>query len=149
MKLQDEYTFNAGITEVWDYIFAEGRLAVLIPGAESLRQIAQDEYEAVIPVNMLILKSELAARFKIVEENRPNFCHFKGGIAGSLGGGAINGKVRFEDLGDKTRANYEVNIELSGSLAKMGGRLLENSGKDKVRQRLKKIEDKIKTATTS
>lgn len=143
MKLQDEYTLNAAIEEVWEHLLDEGSLAGLIPGCKKLVKSAPGEYEAVIPVKLLLFKSDFSVRLKILEEDRPNFCRFHCRIEGSLGGGEVEGSVRLKDLEGKTLLGYEADIALSSGLGKMGGRIIESSGKDKIRQGLEKLESKI------
>lgn len=143
MKLEDEYTFDAGPEEVWDYIFAQGRLAALIPACESLARTGPDEYEALLVLNLLFGKSEIPARLKILEEERPHFCRFRVEAEAALGAARLAGDFRLQAAAGKTRCAYTVDINLSGGLGKIGGKVLASSGRERIRRRLDALNREI------
>lgn len=143
MQLRDEYIFDAGPETVWDYIFARGRLAALIPACERLTQTGPDEYEALLALNLLFGKKEIPARLKILEEERPRYCRFRVEAEAALGAARLAGDFRLQAAAGKTRCAYTADLNLSGGLGKIGGKVLASSGQERIRRRLDDLNREI------
>lgn len=145
MKIRDEYTFNAVTAGVWDQIFTTGALGWTMPGGRRLAETAPGEYKAVFPVNMLLFKSDLFVEIKILEQKKPAFCRFSGQGVSEIGAIYLTGNFWLEETEGKTRLTYEAEPEFEGSLGNLARRALERSGRDRIRQGLREMEDRMKS----
>ena len=130
MKLTDSRDIKADPQVVWDAILNPEVLKECIPGCESLTGSVAEGYEAVVkqkvgPVSAtftgLVQLSDIVPgkSLKISGEG-------KGGVAGFAKGGAV---VKLETVEGGTKLTYDVEAQIGGKLAQLGGRLINGVAK--------------------
>lgn len=102
-----------------------------IPGCEELTQISERELEALVVVKFGPMKASFNSNVEIDPSEGPGLFKLSGsgdaGVAGFANGGA---DVTLDENPDGTTAlTYTVNIDISGKLAQVGGRLIEGTSK--------------------
>lgn len=102
-----------------------------IPGCEELTAITEKDLEALVVVKFGPMKASFNSNVEIDPSEGPGLFKLSGkgdaGVAGFANGGA---DVQLEEEPDGTTLlTYTVNIDISGKLAQVGGRLIEGTSK--------------------
>ncbi len=130
MRMAGEQRIAASRQRVWEALNDPDILKQCIPGCQSLEREADDRLAAVAEVKI----GPIGARFKgmvtLSELDPPNGYTItgqgNGGVAGSAKGGA---KVRLSDDGGGTLVSYEVDAEVGGRMAQLGGPIIDATAK--------------------
>ncbi len=130
MKLSDEKRIEAPRDAVWDGLNDPEILKQSIPGCESLTQLSDTEFEAEVRAKIGPVKAKFKGNVQLSDLNPPVSYRIsgegKGGAAGFAKGGAT---VTLSEDGDATILKYDVDADVGGKLAQIGGRLVEGSAK--------------------
>lgn len=131
MRLAGEQRVAVPRQKVWEALNDPEILRQSIPGCQSLDKEADDRLAAVVEVKI----GPIGARFKgavtLSDLDAPNGYTItgqgNGGIAGNAKGSA---KVRLTDDGaDGTLVSYEVDAEVGGRMAQLGGPIIDATAK--------------------
>jgi carbon monoxide dehydrogenase subunit G len=130
MNMAGEQRIAAPRQRVWQALNDPEILRASIPGCQSLEKTAEDRFTATVAVKL----GPIGARFKgavsLTDLNPPNgytlILEGNGGIAGSVKGRAT---VRLSEAGGGTVISHEVEIEVGGRLAQLGGPIIDATGK--------------------
>lgn len=130
MHMAGEQRIAASRQRVWEALNDPEVLKQCIPGCQSLEREGEDKLNAVAEVKI----GPIGARFKgtvtLSDLDPPNGYTISGqgngGVAGNAKGGA---KVRLSDDGDGTLISYDVEAEVGGRMAQLGGPLIDATAK--------------------
>ena len=131
MKMTGEQHIAASRQRVWEALNDPEVLRQCIPGCQSLDKEGDDRFLAVAEVKI----GPIGARFKgdvsLSDLDAPNGYTItgkgNGGIAGSAKGAA---KVRLSDAtGGGTTVSYDVDAEVGGRMAQLGGPIIDATAK--------------------
>src|ERR1700722_2553844 len=130
MKLSAEQRIAAPRQRVWEGLNDPEILRASIPGCQSLDKVADDRFTATVEVKV----GPIGARFKgavsLTELDPPNgytlLLEGSGGIAGSMKGSA---KVRLSDASGGTLISYDVEAQVGGRMAQLGGPIIDATAK--------------------
>ncbi|MBB4859887.1 carbon monoxide dehydrogenase subunit G [Novosphingobium chloroacetimidivorans] len=132
MRMTGEQLIAADRHEVWKALNDPAVLAQCIPGCQSLERDGENRFVAVAEVKI----GPIGARFKgnvaLSDLDAPNGYTItgsgNGGIAGSAKGGA---RVRLSDApGGGTLVSYDVDAEVGGRMAQLGGPIIDATAKN-------------------
>lgn len=130
MKLSDEKRIEAPRDEVWRGLNDPEILRQSIPGCESLEQVSDTEFNAEVRAKVGPVKAKFKGSVQLSDLNPPESYRIsgegKGGAAGFAKGGAL---VTLTEDGGATILKYDVDADVGGKLAQIGGRLLEGTSK--------------------
>lgn len=130
MHMAGEQRIAASRQRVWEALNDPEVLRQCIPGCQSLEREGEDKLIAVAEVKV----GPIGARFKgtvtLSDLDPPNGYTItgqgNGGVAGNAKGGA---KVRLSDDGAGTLISYDVEAEVGGRMAQLGGPLIDATAK--------------------
>lgn len=101
-----------------------------IPGCEEIEQISETEMVATVVTRIGPIKAKFKGQITLSDLNPPESYTIsgegKGGTAGFAKGGA---QVSLEDDNGATILRYEVQADVGGKLAQLGGRLIEGTAR--------------------
>ncbi len=139
MKLEGEYTFEAPRDIVWDVLLDPQLLARVLPGCEGLDPLGNDQYKAVLKIQIGPVQGVFEGTVTLLDINKPD--SYRMDINGKGAPGFVKGigAVRLETQGSTTTMHYEGDAQVGGRIASVGQRLLESSAKALVRQSLEGI----------
>ena len=130
MTMQGEVVLPADRTKVWAALNDPEVLKAAIPGCQELAKISDTEFQATARVSIGPVKATFKGGVTLTDLDPPNGYTIngegQGGVAGWAKGGA---KVRLEDAGDGTRMVYDVEANVGGKIAQLGGRLVNGVAK--------------------
>jgi carbon monoxide dehydrogenase subunit G len=130
MKLTAEQRIAAPRQRVWEGLNDPEILRASIPGCQSLDKVTDDRFTATVEVKV----GPVGARFKgavsLTDLDPPNgytlLLEGSGGIAGSMKGSA---KVHLSDTSGGTLISYDVEAQVGGRMAQLGGPVIDATAK--------------------
>lgn len=131
MQISDSQKIPASREKVWAALNDSAVLKQCIPGCEDLQMASPTEMTAKVVLRVGPVKATFGGKVTLSELDPPNGYRIagegSGGVAGFAKGGAA---VRLEaDGADATILHYDVDVQIGGKLAQLGGRLIESTTK--------------------
>ena len=131
MQMNDSQRIPAPKENVWAALNDPAVLKQCIPGCQSLEMTAPNEMSATVVIKVGPVKATFGGKVTLSDLDPPNSYRItgegSGGIAGFAKGGAT---VRLEsESADVTILHYEVDAQIGGKLAQLGGRLIDSTSK--------------------
>jgi carbon monoxide dehydrogenase subunit G len=130
MTMQGEVTLPATREKVWTALNDPEVLKACIPGVQELNKVSDTEFNAVAKVAVGPVKASFKGVVHLTDLDAPNGYTIsgegQGGVAGFAKGGA---KVRLTEEAEGTRLIYDVEAQVGGKIAQLGGRLINGVAK--------------------
>jgi len=130
MQLIDSRDIMASPEVVWAALLNPEVLKDCVPGCESMTGSAEDGFEAVVAQKVGPVSARFTGLVKLsdldIGKGLTISGEGKGGPAGYAKGGA---KVTLEPIEGGTRLSYEVEANVGGKIAQLGGRLITSTAK--------------------
>jgi carbon monoxide dehydrogenase subunit G len=130
MKMTGEQRIAASRQKVWEALNDPAVLRQCIPGCQSLEKEADDRLTAVVAIKIGPIGARFSGAVTLSELDPPNGYTItgegQGGTVGSAKGGA---KVRLTEAGGGTLLSYEVDAQVGGRLAQLGGPIIDATAK--------------------
>ncbi len=131
MDMTGERRIPAPRSVVWDALNDPAILKTCIPGCERLEATSPQDMEATAAVRMGPIAARFSGKVHLSDIDEPNGYTIsgdgQGGAAGFAKGGA---KVHLADDGpEATVLTYEVQAQVGGKMAQLGGRLIDSTAK--------------------
>jgi len=131
MQMNDSQRIPASKEKVWAALNNPDVLKQCIPGCQSLEMTAPNEMTATVVLKVGPVKATFGGKVTLSDLDPPNSYRISGegsgGIAGFAKGGAT---VKLsEESPDVTVLSYEVDAQIGGKLAQLGGRLIDSTAK--------------------
>ena len=131
MKMTGEQRIDASPQRVWAALNDPAVLRQCIPGCQSLDKEADDRFAAVAEIRI----GPIGARFKgavtLSDVNAPHGYTItgqgSGGVAGSARGSA---RVQLREVSGATVLSYDVDAEVGGRMAQLGGPIIDATAKN-------------------
>ncbi|MES2029743.1 MAG: carbon monoxide dehydrogenase subunit G [Pseudomonadota bacterium] len=131
MQMKDSQTVPASRDKVWAALNDPEVLKQCIPGCQVLDMTSSTEMTATVVIKVGPVKATFGGKVTLSDLDPPNGYKItgegSGGVAGFAKGGAA---IRLEAAGDnETILHYEVDSQIGGKLAQLGGRLIDSTAK--------------------
>lgn len=131
MQMKDSQTVPASRDKVWAALNDPAVLKQCIPGCEVLDMTSPTEMTVTVVIKVGPVKAKFGGKVTLSDLDPPNGYKItgegNGGVAGFAKGGAA---IRLEAAGDnETILHYEVDSQIGGKLAQLGGRLIDSTAK--------------------
>ena len=131
VTMTGEVMLPADRATVWARLNDAETLKASIPGCESLEKPSDTELQAVAKVKIGPVSARFKGKVNLTDIDAPNSYRISGqgdgGVAGFAKGGA---NVRLADAaGGGTRLSYDVDAQVGGKIAQLGGRLIDSTAK--------------------
>jgi uncharacterized protein len=131
MQMQDSQRIPASKDKVWAALNDPEVLKKCIPGCQSLEMSSPTEMTATVVFKVGPVKATFGGKVTLSDLDPPNSYRISGegtgGVAGFAKGGA---SVKLEaESSEVTILHYEVDAQIGGKLAQLGGRLIDSTSK--------------------
>lgn len=141
MELTGEHVFNLPREKVYEMMLDPVVLKASLPGCEKLDVIGDDEYAATMKIGIAMIKGTFTGKVKITDKVAPESytMHIEGsGPQGQVSG---VGKLDFiEHEGGGTIVKYKGDANVSGTIARVGARMIQPAARTIAGQFFKSIE---------
>ncbi|MCC6313308.1 MAG: carbon monoxide dehydrogenase subunit G [Thermomicrobiales bacterium] len=134
MELSGDHAFRASREDVYRFMLDPETLRQCLPGCEKLEEIGPDEYAATMKIGIGAIRGVYHGRVKISDKNEPSsfVMLIEGkGPAGNISG---EGRVELSENGDQTLINWSGKANVRGTLARIGGRVIQPAARTIVGQ---------------
>lgn len=143
MNIFGDHLFKGPRQEVWEMIRDPEVLAIALPGAQKLNKIDEQHYEGNMIVRIGPVSGTFSGKLEIADEVPPEKCTLIVEGRGPAGFAKGTGHVLFEDCGNGTTLmKYSGDIQIGGTLASIGQRMIDSVAKGMIKQGFDKL-DKI------
>ena len=119
---------------VWRALLDPAVLARTIPGCHHLDEVGPNDYRAEVSLGVGVIKGRFAARVALSNLDPPRSALLSGSLSGPLGVSVGSGRVRLSPAGAGTKIDYDYTVEISGTVAAVGGRMLDGASKVLIKQ---------------
>ena len=130
MKMTGEERIAAPRSRVWDALNDPDVLKQCIPGCQSIEREAADRMRAVVEIKIGPIGARFNSVVAISDSNPPqSYTLTAEGQGGTVGSAKSIIKVRMAENGGATVLSYEVDAQVGGRLAQLGGSLIDATAK--------------------
>jgi carbon monoxide dehydrogenase subunit G len=130
MTMNGEVALPATRETVWQKLNDPEVLKVCIPGCQALERTSETGFAATAKVKVGPVSATFKGNVELSDLNPPNSYRIsgagEGGVAGFAKGGA---KVSLSDAPEGCILRYDVEANVGGKLAQLGGRLIDGVAK--------------------
>jgi carbon monoxide dehydrogenase subunit G len=130
MKLNDEIHINCSREQVFAALNNTDILKKSIPGCEKIERISETKLKATVVAKIGPIKAKFNGQVTISDLHPPQSYTISGeGSGGAAGFAKGRAKVILEETGLATILRYEVQADVGGKIAQLGGRLIDGTAK--------------------
>ncbi|WP_462421544.1 CoxG family protein [Salinicoccus sp. Marseille-QA3877] len=141
MEIKHKYKFkNLSKQEVWDTIQDPEALQAALPNCEVFEEVGDEEYRAVMKINMGAIKGEFTANVQQVDKLEPHSYRLLVKAKGKPGEIGADSKMVLAEAEDGTELTCEADVSSTGLMATVGQRMIGGVAKVVLGQFFKNIE---------
>ncbi len=148
MHLEGTYTFGAPLQAVWEALLDPSVIAQALPGGETMQQVGENEYEAVMNVRVGPVQGRFEGRIELLDVEPLQGYRMK--VTGQGAPGFVNGEgtlaleaAQGDAGGETVLLRYAGDVQVGGRIAGISQRLVESSAKSLTRQGLQELDRQI------
>jgi len=119
---------------VWEMLIDPKRLARLVPGCKELMLAGDNRYAGVVSMGAGPVKGEFKLSVGLTDLDPPNSLVLAGGLSGPLGTSNGRGQIRLQANDDQTVLSYDYQVEISGKVTSIGGRMIDSAARMLIKQ---------------
>lgn len=150
MEFSGTQTIAAPIEKVWVYLLDVHNVAACAPGFQSLEELGEEHWKAVISVGVGPVKAKFTMDVTRPEMHEPDLMIVKG--RGKAPGSAVelSGTMNLAAVDpEHTRMDWSANVVVSGTIASVGARLLNGTAEKLTGQFFNCLRTKLQADSTS
>ncbi len=114
-------------------------LAKTIPGCESLEKIGDDEYRMKMKMALAAVSGAFEGKVRIAERNPPTSFRLLVEGTGKIGFVKGEGLLTFSAVGGGSDVVYEGDVQVGGTIAAIGQRLIDSTSKTMIKKFFEKV----------
>lgn len=144
MKINGSHTFDAPRDTLWPMLLDPNVLTKVMPGAEELEEVGDNEYEGVLKIRVGPVQGKFNGNITLTDIDAPQGYNMD--VKGRGAPGFVNGSgsLRLEAQDDNTTVlHYDGDVQVGGRIASVGQRLLDTSARAVIRQSLEGLEKQV------
>ncbi len=144
MQFTGTVVINAPRDKVWDFVVDPQQVGSCGPGVESIKQVDEAHYKARAKVGVGYISARFVADVELAEREPPTRAVIK--ARGQAPGSAVDA-VATMTLGDAeggaTRMDWVADVNISGTIASVGARLIQGTANKMIGQTFDCIRAKL------
>ena len=144
MHLDGTHTLNAPRQQVWNMLLDPAVLARVVPGVKTLDPEGDGVYKAISEVKMGPVSGSFSGQMEVADQNPPERFTLKMKQNSKIGNVAAEGNISLKPLGEsQTEITFSGDAKLTGTLARMGQRVLSGVAKSMTKQFFQALEEEL------
>ena len=150
MEFSGTQTIAVPIEKVWDYLVDVNKVAACAPGFQSLEELGDEHWKAVVAVGIGAVKAKFTLDVTRPEMKEPELMIVK--AHGKAPGSAVDllGDMQLIALDEgQTQMDWKANVNVSGTIASVGARLLNGVAQKLTGQFFDCLKTRLQTPATS
>ena len=139
MKISGSYTVPATRERTYQLLQDPVVLAKCMPGTDHLDKVAEDEYEMKMKMAIASIGGLFTGKVRLADQNPPE--SFRLVVEGNGKIGFLKGEGLLNLIGqeESTAINYEGDVQVGGTIASVGQRLLDTTSKMIIKKFFEKL----------
>lgn len=133
MKVQGSQSIPGASDRIYDLLLDPTILAACMPGCQELVRVEEGVYKMKMKVVMAALAGDFSGTVRISDAVKPSSFLMTIDGSGRLGHMKGEGRIHLADAGDSTTVNYEGDVQVGGTMAAIGQRLIDTTSKMMIR----------------
>jgi carbon monoxide dehydrogenase subunit G len=130
LQLTGSESINAPRAEVWRALNDPEVLRQSIPGCVALEQVSADCLKATVEIKVGPIGARFTGQVLLSDQVPPESYTISGqGQGGTVGNARGEAKIRLEEQGGQTVLSYNVEAQVGGRLAQLGGPIIDATAK--------------------
>jgi len=129
LKLVGSYVVPAGQERAYQLLQDPVVLAKCMPGTDHLDKVAEDEYEMKMKMMIASMGGMFAGKIRIEDQKPPESFRLLVDGTGKIGFIKGEGLLELVAQGETTEVKYEGDVQVGGTIAGVGQRLLDTTAK--------------------
>ena len=134
MKISGSHTVPAGQSRTYQLLQDPLVLAKCIPGCDQLQRIGENEYKLTMRMLIASLSGLFEGTIKIADQRAPESFRLTVTGAGKIGFVKAEGVLTLQPKESATEVKYEGDVQIGGTIAGVGQRLLDGTSKLLIRK---------------
>jgi uncharacterized protein len=152
VKVSGSYALPVAPERAYDVLRDPAELAKAMPGCESLEQIGPDEYRLKLKVILATLSGSFEGKVRLADPAPPSSFRLILEGSGRIGFLKGDGVLRLTPVGGSTQATgtevaYEGEVQVGGTLAAVGQRLIDGTSKMMIKRFFDKLTENMLKST--
>ena len=144
MHLNGTHLLQASPQEIWKLLMDIDVLARITPAISRLEPLGGDKYKAIAEVKLGPVKGSFSGDMEIVNKQEPEQFTLLIQQNSRMGNVSAEGQIKLQAAGDnQTEVAFNGDAKLSGTLARMGQRVLGGVANSMVRQFFENLEKEL------
>jgi len=141
LKISGSYTIPAARERTYQLLQDPVVLAKCMPGTDHLDKVAENEYEMKMKMAIASIGGLFSGKVRIADQNQPE--SFKLIVEGNGKIGFVKGEglLNLSPQGDVTEVNYDGDVQVGGTIAGVGQRLLDATAKMIIKKFFEKLSE--------
>jgi uncharacterized protein len=139
VKIAGEYLLPVAQDRAYAILQDPAMLARAIPGCEALEKIADDEYHMKMKMVLASMSGLFDGKVRVADPNPVSQFRLIVDGAGKIGFVKGDGLLTLTPLDAGTNVHYEGNVDVGGTIASIGQRLLDTTAKMLIKRFFKKL----------
>jgi uncharacterized protein len=139
VKISGSYILPLPPEEAYKRLQDPNVLAGAMPGCEELVKIGEDEYSMKMKMAMASLSGAFDGKVRITEQSPPNSFKLAVEGAGKIGFMKGHGVLTFAAKDQGTEVSYEGDVQVGGTIAAVGQRLIDATSKMMIKRFFDKV----------
>jgi len=141
LKISGSYTIPAARERTYQLLQDPVVLAKCMPGTDHLDKVAENEYEMRMKMAIASIGGLFSGKVRIADQNQPE--SFKLIVEGNGKIGFVKGEglLNLSPQGDATEVNYDGDVQVGGTIAGVGQRLLDATAKMIIKKFFEKLSE--------
>jgi carbon monoxide dehydrogenase subunit G len=143
LKISGSYTVPASRERTYQLLQDPAVLAKCMPGTDHLDKIAEDQYEMKMKMAIASIGGLFTGKVRLADQNPPESFRLmvegNGKIGFLKGEGLLNLSSSPESANATTEVKYEGDVQVGGTIASVGQRLLDTTSKMIIKKFFEKL----------
>ncbi len=129
MKISGAYTVPVTQERAYQLLQDPAILAQCMPGADHLDKVGDNEYEMKMKMSIASIGGLFAGKVRLMDQSPPESFRLVVDGSGKIGFVKGDGALTLIPQGDSTEVKYEGEVQVGGTIASVGQRLLDTTSK--------------------
>jgi len=144
MHFEGTVQINAPRDKVWAFLIDPNQVGSCGPGVESIEVIDDTHFKATAKVGVGFISARFVVNMEFVDLDAPNIANIK--AHGQAPGSAVDATAAMnlsDGEGGGTQMDWQADVNISGTLASVGARLIEGTANKMIGQTFDCIRTKL------
>jgi len=145
LKISGSYLVPAARERTYQLLQDPEILAKCMPGTDQLNKVGSDEYEMKMKMAIASIGGLFAGKVRLVDQNPPESFKLMVDGTGKIGFVKGEGVLHLTEQGESsTEVKYEGEVQVGGTIAGVGQRLLDTTSKLIIKKFFEKLSENAK-----